>query len=241
MIQRSFVFLERIGRRKEQNLWRHGITDWVSFLKADSIPGFSSRAKAYYDRRIREAQQALAEDNSAFFNRLPAIYKWRLWDHFREQAGFLDIEVDSRGKIVVVGISDYYTTNFFVAGANLEKALLEKELLPYKILVTFNGAAFDLPKLKKQLGVAISIPHIDLKPLCVNLGWKGGLKEVELQLHLKRPKHLHGNPVGLWKAFHASGDREWLDLLLEYNREDVENLKGVMERVWKGMVEKKIN
>ena len=81
--------------------------------------------------------------------------------------------------------------------------------------------------------MVITIPHIDLKPLCAQLGLVGGLKEVEKLLNLKRPDHLHGNPVELWKAFHASGDKEYLELLLEYNREDIENLKGVMDFVYK--------
>ena len=54
---------------------------------------------------------------------------------------------------------------------------------------------------------------------------------MEKKLNLKRPPHLKGNPVDLWKAFHASGDREYLDLLIEYNGEDIENLKMVMDCV----------
>src|SRR3989338_8073352 len=150
MIQHSFIFLDKIGRRKEQQLWQQGIKDWSSFLHAHHISGISRRAKAYYDRQIKEAWRALREDNPAYFlGRLPAKEAWRLWDYFKEQAGFLDVEIDSRGKVVVVGISDYYTTNFFVSGVNLERALLEKELSKYKVLVTFNGAAFDLPRLRK--------------------------------------------------------------------------------------------
>ena len=163
---------------------------------------------------------------------MPSTENWRLYDHFKEECGFLDVEIDSSGKIVVVGISNYFNTNFFVRGAHLEKSFLEKELQKYKLLVTFNGASFDLPRLQKQFGISLSIPHIDLKPLCVKLGLRGGLKEVEKRLHLNRPAHLYGNPVDLWKAFHASGDREYLDLLLEYNREDIENLRGVMEKVY---------
>ena len=111
--------------------------------------------------------------------------------------------------------------------------MIEKELTKFKLLITFNGSSFDLPKLKRELGVNVIIPHIDLKPLCVNLGLVGGLKKVEKELNLRRPAHLNGNPVSLWKAFHASGDREYLELLIEYNREDIENLKGVMETVYR--------
>jgi hypothetical protein len=163
---------------------------------------------------------------------------WRLYPQFKEDCCFLDVETDSYGKITVVGISNYYTTATFVQGFNLERKLLEKELAKYKLLVTFNGGAFDLPKLKKKLLLELKMPHIDLKPLCVKLGLKGGLKEVEKMLNAKRPAHLYGNPVDLWKAFHASGDREYLELLIDYNKEDIENLKGIMNVVYKKMREK---
>lgn len=236
MIQHSFIFLEKISLKREKNLWKQGMTDWGIFLKTKKIKSISSSAKQYYDRKIGEAQRALREGKSSYFSdKLPSTEKWRLYDHFKEECGFLDIEIDSSGRIVVVGISNYFNTNFFVRGANLEKSFLEKELQRYKLLVTFNGASFDLPRLQKQFGISLSILHIDLKPLCVKLGWKGGLKEVEKRLDLRRPAHLYGNPVDLWRAFHASGDREYVELLLEYNREDVENLRGVMEKVYAQM------
>lgn len=233
MIRHSFVFLEKISRAKEKSLWGMGITDWQHFLKKEKIKGISPLKKSFYNRQIQQAQQALGKgDSSYFLGKLAPKYMWRLYDHFKDECGFLDVEIDSFGKIVVVGISNYFSTNFFVKGANLEKDLLEKELKKYKLMVTFNGAAFDLPRLQKQWGIFVQVPHIDLKPLCVNLGMKGGLKEIEKQLNLKRPAHLYGNPVDLWKAFHASRDREYLELLLKYNREDVENLRAVMEVVY---------
>ena len=161
---------------------------------------------------------------------------WRLYDYFREETCFVDLETDSTGKIIVVGISNYYSSNFFVKGVNLDTKSIMGELSKYKLLVTFNGSSFDLPKLRKQLGVIPRIAHLDLKPLCVALGLKGGLKVVENTLNLRRPAHLYGNPVELWKAFHASGDREYLELLIEYNREDVENLKSITEYVYKQKV-----
>ena len=233
MIRNSFIFLENISARKEQHLWQQGITDWDAFLKTDTIPGIPYQKKQYYNRKIREARQAWQENDSTYFRgKLPASVCWRLYDYFREEAGLLDIEIDSYGKITVVGISNYYKTNFLVRGVNLSTALLQKEIQKYKILLTFNGASFDLPALQKQFQINLTIPHIDLKPLCIKLGLKGGLKEVEKQLGLNRPAHLYGNPVELWKAFRASGDQEYLELLLEYNREDTENLKGVMDYVY---------
>ena len=104
-------------------------------------------------------------------------------------------------------------------------------------MITFNGAAFDLPKLKKQLNLQLTIPHIDLKPVCLKLNLNGGLKEIEHILNLKRPSHLYGSPIELWKAFHASGDREYLQLLLDYNREDCENLQRIMDYCYKKLKE----
>jgi len=236
MIKNTFVFLERISKRTELRLWQQGIKDWNDFINKPSVKGITPEKKAYYDRQLQLAQQALSVDNSAFFlGKLPAKETWRLYDFFSEQAAYLDLEIDSRGKIILVGISDYYHTNTFVAGVNLEKTILEKELSKFKLLITFNGASFDLPKLKKQLHLEINIPHLDLKPLCVKLGLKGGLKEIERKLNLQRPSHLMGSPVDLWKAFHASGDREYLDLLIHYNQEDVENLKLIADHVNKEM------
>ena len=238
MIQESFVFLEKCSAAKENSFRKQGIKDWRGFLAATKVKGIAAAKKEFYNRKIKEAQKAISEDNAAYFlSKLPAKEMWRLYSHFKEDCCFLDIETDSYGRITVVGISNYYNTNTFVQGFNLERGLLEKELAKYKLLITFNGGAFDLPKLKKQLQLEVKMPHIDLKPLCVKLDLKGGLKEVEKMLNLKRPANLYGNPVDLWKAFHASGDREYLELLVDYNKEDIENLKGIMNVVYRKMRE----
>jgi len=234
MIRKSFIFLEKVGKKGEENIWQQGIKDWNDFLRIDKVRGISSKSKEYYNRKIKEAREALVNENSGYFvGKLPAVEMWRLYDYFKEDCCYLDIEVDSLGKVILVGISDYYHSNYFVRGVNLSKEEIERELSKYKLIVTFNGGAFDLPKLRKQLGIVVRIPHLDLKPLCVNLGLVGGLKEVEKKLNLGRPGHLNGNPVDLWKAFHASGDREYLNLLIEYNGEDIENLKAVADFVYK--------
>ena len=238
MIRKSFIFLERV-KKKEQSIWQQGICDWNSFLKVDNIKGISKQKKQYYNRKIKEAQQALIDEKPSYFiNKLPKKEMWRLYNYFKDDCCFLDIEIDGRGKIILIGISNYYNTNIFVKGVNLEQNIIEKELSKYKLIITFNGSSFDLPKIRKQLKININIPHIDLKPICVNLGLKGGLKEVERILNLKRPKHLYGNPIDLWKAFHASGDKAWLNLLIDYNKEDIENLQGVMDYVYKDLSKK---
>lgn len=222
MINNSFIFLEKISKKKEQNIWNQKITNWNQFIEKDKIKGISNERKLYYNRKLQQAQKNIQEA----IKNLPSTEMWRIYPLFKDECCFLDIEINSKGQIIVVGISDYYHTNFFVRNVNLHQ--IQQELNKYKLVVTFNGSSFDIPKLKKQLHIKPP-PHLDLKPLCLSLNLKGGLKEVEKQLKIPRPKHLYGNPIQLWKAFHASGDKEYLQLLLNYNREDCENLKLVAD------------
>jgi uncharacterized protein len=234
MIKNSFIFLEKVSHKKEESLWLQGIKDWHTFLKKPKVRGISEIKKHYYNQKIKEAQKALLNEKYSYFqNILPKKEMWRFYDFLKDECCFLDIEINSHGKIILVGVSDYYNTFFFLKSRNLNKYNLEQALSKYKLIITFNGSAFDLPKLKKELKISLDQIHIDLKPLCVNLNMAGGLKEVERQLNLRRPPHLYGNPIGLWKSFHASQDSEYLDLLMEYNREDIENLKVIMEFVYK--------
>ena len=230
MITESFTFLDGIGGKAEQKLYSLGIKRWDDFLKAENIVGISAKRKAYYDRQLEQAKKALQDEDVAFFaEHFPSRELWRLYEHFKDACCFLDVEVDSKGKIIVVTVFDRFHSKTFVKGVNLEKGLLEVELQRYKVLVTYNGRAFDIPKLK-ALGVAVALPHIDLKGICQRLGFSGGLKDIEQQLGISRPQHLRGKAVDLWKSFWASGDREWLELLVEYNEAAAVNLHQLMEK-----------
>jgi len=209
MIEKSFVFLDGVGFKGEQRIL-DSVGDWNGFLKVDKIKGISKKAKLFFNRRIKEAGKELHSENADYFvGRLPKKEMWRLYSWFKDSVLFLDIEIDSYGQIILIGMSDGYDSKLMVAGVNLDKKVFLSELAKYKLLVTFNGRSFDIPKIEKEFDIKISKAHIDLKPLCVNLNWKGGLKEVEKIVGVERPKHLRGNPVDLWKAFHASGDREY--------------------------------
>ena len=234
MIQQSFIFLEGVNKKTEQNIWQQGVTTWESFLIAQKIMGISKKRKLYYDKKILEAKKELYLLNASYFiDKLPSVEMWRLYSFFKEDAVFLDIEVDAY-DIILIGLYDGIDTKIMVKGVNLEKKVLLDELKKYKLIITFNGKSFDLPKIKKYSDISeLKIPVIDLKHVCSRLGLTGGLKKVEKRLGITRPSHLYGNPVDLWKAYHASGDREYLELLVQYNEEDIINLKPVMEWCYK--------
>jgi len=41
MLTRTFLFLERIGYRREKKLWQQGISNWKDFLNREKIKGIS--------------------------------------------------------------------------------------------------------------------------------------------------------------------------------------------------------
>jgi len=68
---------------------------------------------------------------------------------------------------------------------------------------------------------------------CWRCNFFGGFKAVEQQLGI--PRQLQGitglDAVMLWQRYQDYGDQDALDLLLEYNKEDVVNLKVLRERL----------
>lgn len=82
------------------------------------------------------------------------------------------------------------------------------------------------------------IPHIDLRHLCAEVGLTGGLKKIEKELNIKRENFLveriHGGDAAqLWRLWQGSRDEYYLRLLIEYNEEDIVNLKRIMEHCYK--------
>ena len=180
MITNSFIFLEKITAARERKLWQQGIRSWDDFLRTDKISGITPAAKKYYDRKIIEARRHLYNSDSRYFaSLLPQTEHWRLYDFFKEEAVYLDIETDGlsdNNDVTLVGLFDGYDTKTMIRSVNLDWRLLRKELEKYKIVVTFNGSVFDLPFMKKRYGEVIpKLPHYDLSFCCSRIGLNGGL------------------------------------------------------------------
>ena len=238
MIRNSYLFLEKINKKTEQNIWNQGIKDWSEFLNTKYIKGISKQRKLYYDRQILKARAALYSQNSThFINLLPSTETWRLYNYFKEDAVFLDIEttgLSSHDYITVVGLYDGITTKTMIQGINLNPEALKQELQKYKLIVTFNGASFDLPFInKRHPNILPDIPHLDLRHACKRLNLTGGLKHIEKEFDIKRRNIIEefhgGDAVTLWKMYKATGDDHYIKLLVEYNEEDIINLKKVAE------------
>ena len=246
MLESSFIFLKGIGEATEQRLWEGGINTWEAFLANPSIPYISPARKILYNRFLEEAGLNLTTGNSRFFARtLKARDHWRLFHTFRSKTAYLDIETTGEppdsGEITVVGIYGNGTMTSLVQGESLSGARLHEELSKYDLLVTFFGSGFDLPYIRAKFpGVGLDHPHFDLCFAARRLGYKGGLKHIEVELGFERPTHLDGlsgwDAVRLWHAW-RQGDSQAGNDLLEYNAADTMNLEPLAEILFDKLVE----
>lgn len=227
MIRSSFIFLDKVSRKSEQNIWGQGIDEWNDFLDKEKVKGVSSARKNQFDLKLLEARRKLIQDDAEYLAGLfPSSEHWRLYEHFKDEALFLDIE----GNVSVIGLFDGFETNTMVKGFNFDKKLLEKTISKYKLLVTFNGSSFDLPALKNYFNFSPKIPHVDLRFVCQRIGLTGGLEHIERKLCIKRAEETFKDEIDiafLWRRWWMTGDRKYIDLLVQYNEEDIINLKPI--------------
>jgi len=235
MIESSFCFLPGVGRRTERHWWQRGIGTWDEFLTSLSIPGVRLNRKAAYDEALNQAKQRLAQEDARYFgSHLHACDQWRLYEWLRPRAVYLDIETNSFGQITVVGLYGHDGFLSLVAGESLTRRRLCEEFARYDLLVTFNGTSFDLPVLLSTIqGLPLDQPHIDLCLLGRQLGYRRGLKAIELQLGITRRPDLWGlsgaDAGQLWNRWRHGRDEEARERLLAYNEADCVNLQPLAD------------
>jgi uncharacterized protein YprB with RNaseH-like and TPR domain len=146
---------------------------------------------------------------------------------------FVDIETTGLSKeyhdITLIGIFDGEEVHQFIQGKNLEAA--KDKLAEFSTIVTFNGKTFDVPFIEHKLETCCNHLHFDLRYMLKEFGLSGGLKKIEKELGLVRGEdiaHIDGFfAVRLWHDYKA-GDLSALELLLKYNKEDIVNLKTLL-------------
>ncbi|HLC32709.1 MAG TPA: ribonuclease H-like domain-containing protein [Candidatus Nanoarchaeia archaeon] len=237
MLSESFVLLPAVRLTKERAIWNQGISSWQDFLSREKIKGLGTARKERCDNLLRIADRNLRQKNGLYFsNALRFCDQWRLYETFKDEAVYLDIETDGYyGGITVVGLSDGVQTKTLVRGFNLDKELLRRELSHYQLLVTFNGKSFDVPVLERYFGFRIGMPHVDLRFVCAKAGHTGGLKAIEKQLGIKRREEVCAisgeDAVYLWEMWKSTGNREYLEKLVIYNEEDILNLRPLSAKM----------
>jgi len=243
MIRNTFSMLNGIGEKLERRLWKNGILTWNDFIETGDIYFINRERKESFDWSLSTAAQKLQERDAFFFAKsVRRREHWRLFEIFRNDALYLDIETNGfppgrGGQVTVVGLYDGLDWRCLVAGDNLNAANLERELSGFKCLVTFYGSSFDVPFLQRAFpGVRFDIPHFDLCFAARRVGVNGGLKKIETLFNIERSEEVRGmdgyDAVRLWElAKRGSGEAK--RLLLRYNREDTVNLTTIADILYR--------
>ncbi len=240
MLEQTFIHIPGIGRRTEYELWRAGVTSWDYFADFFTQPAAISRAlRRRLETHIPQSIEARQRKDAGFFRRLSVLGEaWRLFPAFADQCVYLDIETTGLSPVfdtvTMVGLFDGCRYDVFIDGENLQN--LPERLKQYSVVVTFNGAGFDLRFLKLAFK-SLELPpiHIDLRWLTRRLGYRGGLKAIEKEFGICRDKSvedLDGHEATVLWSRHLRGDRTALKELIAYNSEDVVHLKAIMEMAY---------
>ena len=240
MLTSTFIHAPGVGPATERSLWEQGATDWRAFLDVGTGLKIPPRHRVTLAETVEESVAMLEEARADYFaHRLAKREHWRAVSAF-PKIGFLDIETNggfAPDSITLIGLSDGCDTHIYQKGHDLARFAFDAQ--DYDGFVTFFGTGFDLPFLKRRFPVLENVFadrfHIDLCPLLKRLGHTGGLKSIERQLNIPRVPETDGltgyDAVRLWRAYRQGGRgaEDALRLLLAYNREDVVNMKLLLD------------
>ncbi len=235
MLTNTFIHAPGVGQRTESHLWGQGVLTWEDFLAQEDSLQIPAVQRFHLGETVRDSQSALAGRDPGYFARvIPSGETWRAFPEFARTAAYLDIETTgdtSADSITVIGLYDGRQTHTFVQGRDLHE--FPAVVARYDLLVTFFGKCFDIPMLRRAFPqVAFErFIHVDLCFALRRLGLRGGLKEIERHLGIRRSRETTGlggaDAVRLWQQYRA-GSPSALQLLVRYNAEDVVNLEPLM-------------
>jgi len=242
LLVRSFIHLPRVGQFRERRYWEDGVLCWDDLLSDRDL--FDEGPPPPLEEAVSQSRLKLAEGDARWFERhLGASNAWRLAADFDDgRIAYMDIETDgSRGDEIplnddqpggttVMSVWDGQRARVFLRGRDLDQ--IPAYLSQYKVLCTFNGKAFDLPYLEGRFGKGFFAgAHLDLRPITAAVGLTGGLKKIEKQIGITRPKMVENysgyDAVKLWRAY-CHGRQDALAPLALYNLADAANLQALL-------------
>ncbi len=114
---------------------------------------------------------------------IPKTQHWKIIPNFIYRIAYLDIET--------TGLSanySYITTIAVYDGKKVHENLDEfpKFISKFPAITTFYGKSFDIPFIKKEMGIDFNQIHFDVCFLLRKLKIKGGLKKIEERFGISR-------------------------------------------------------
>ena len=200
--------------------------------KLEQVEVFANNRDEYILRVSREYEKVLT---------IEKIESERVVDSREYKEAYLDIETTGvspiDGEIMIVGVylvGDDESRVIQMVGGDINKEELLSVLRRVGVIYTYNGSRFDIPFIKSSIGIDIEneFMHIDLMYACWKRNLYGGLKAVEMQLGIPRGKGIGGyDAVRLWREYTSNQNNEAINELLEYNRDDITNLKLIRDKL----------
>jgi len=159
-----------------------------------------------------------------------------------KRRAYLDIETTGLSRsysditVIGIGFEDRKKSRVVqLIGDEISDVRLLRLLSGVGEIYTYNGSRFDVPFIREKLRVDLSqeFSHRDLMYDCWKNNLKGGLKVVEQKLEIGRnSRGIDGfMAVKLWWDYVNDNDEDALNALLEYNRDDVVNLRVLREKL----------
>ena len=238
LIRGALSHLPGIGRERLQKLNNACINDWRQLLHQPLPFKISPGQQKALTTAVRRCEQAVEKRDIPFLvDTFSSADHWRILSSFFQEAAYLDIEtagLDVAAPVTVIAIFQTGRCACYVGDLNLTKAL--GHLKRISLLVTFNGSTFDLPCIKRAFQIpTLQIPHIDLRWVCHHMSLHGGLKSIEQQLAIERPRELRdidgSEAVWLWNQYRATGDGKALQKLVRYCAADTLTLRALSARI----------
>ena len=240
MLTNSFLHIRGVGPLTERRIWQRGVQTWQTFLADPRAAGLSANITARIAESVACSVDCLQRDDHRFFAiALPRREHWRAYPEFSHRVAYLDIETTALqgDDVTLIGVYDGERVRTYMKGQDLHQ--FAEDIADYSLLVTYYGACFDLPFLRRRFAdLILDQLHIDLCPVLRRLGLTGGLKNIERQLDIQRSPETSGldgwDAVRLWREWER-GSKDALELLKRYNGEDVVNLETLMRYAYQGL------
>jgi len=238
MLEGTFQLGAGLGPARERALWQSGQASWDDVLARADDPaslGLTARSAAVLRAsilRVREARER--HDVASIATAMPAREHWRLLPWLAARAAYLDIETAAEGEIIAIGVWGPRGPAIFLPegrSAHGDLDAFSEAFEDVDLLVTYNGAAFDVPRLRASFPQwRPPAVHLDVCHLWRRLGHRGGLKELERAEGIVRPAPIASldaaRAARLWRLG-AQGRAEALQRFAAYNLADVAHLRAL--------------
>ena len=234
VLEQTFLHAPGIGPATEARIKAKGYAHWQSVLEKPGDLPLGAKGSASLLHILDQSRAALQQNNIQFFiDHLATREQWRILATYFDRLSYFDIETSGLSyDAYVTCVACYHRgkVHSFVAGENLDDFLdLLEEV---DLLVSFNGSSFDVPFMLRTYHIPeFPCPHIDLRWQCYHQKHRGGLKQIEQALDIRRPTDLQGvdgaEAVWLWYRWRQYKDQRAKDRLLRYCAADVLTLQLV--------------